>query len=389
VWGEYLRAGRELRVRTNKIVAAGAVVAMTVGSVTLATAAQAATVPTPVISTATTNVVTASGTISGYLPPPFAAGTPVSLTLDGHQAASTTADSSGDWSFSLAMLPVGAHSYTVTAGSGDSTAAKSGTLSIGQITVSGTPQVGRALTVGVTGVPSDGTAAYQWYENDAAVLAGGPYLIPASAVGQAITATVTVTESGHSVSVSSDQITIAPGTIYNFTGPSVTGAIRVGLKVVASPGTWSDIAPTFTYQWLDNGRPISGGTGASYVVPASLAGAKLSVTVTAHARGYNNAARTTAAILVGKGILTATVRPRLSGTPVVGKRLAVTTGTWGPPAAIKIQWYANGKPVARATGTSLLLTAALRGQAISVTVTASKAGYATAVVRLAESTRVK
>jgi hypothetical protein len=350
----------------------------------------AVSVPTPVISIATTDVVTGSGTISGHLPRPFATGTPVSLSLDGHPKASTTADSSGSWSFRLAGLTRGAHAFTVTAGSRHSTAARSGTLSLGQVTVSGTPQVGRTLTARITGVPSDGTVAYQWNQNGAAVHVGPTYPIPAIGVGQTLTVTATVAEGGNSVSVTSGKTAaIALGTFTGVAAPAVTGAVRVGLKVVASPGTWSVAGPVFTYRWLANGRPISGARYNAYIVPASLAGARLSVTVTAHKSGYKNAARTSAAILVGKGILALKVKPALSGTPAVGKRLAVTAGTWSPAAADKFQWYANGVPVSRATGNSLVLSAALRGKVISVTVTASKPGYATAALRLTEGTRVR
>ncbi len=347
----------------------------------------ALSIPTPVVAT---DVVTADGTVSGHLPAPFATGTPVSLSLDGLATAPTTADSSGNWSFSLAGLADGIHSYTVTAGSGHSTESVKGTLSIGQVTVTGTTQVGKTLTAGITGIPSDGTVAYQWNENGVAVHAGPTYLIPGSAAGQKLSVTATVTESGQSVSVTGGQTAaIASGTFTSIKAPSISGTVRAGSRVVASPGTWSVTGPTFTYQWLDNGRLIGGATGASYVIPASLAGVKLSVTVTAHERGYNNAAKASAASTVAKGILALKVRPKLSGTPQVGKKLAVTAGTWSPPSAIKIQWYASGKPVARATGTTLSLSAALKGKTISVTITASKAGYATATVRLAESTAVK
>lgn len=268
-------------------------------------------VSTPVVTTAKASGGTGVDIISGHLPAPFATGTRVSLSLDGHAKASTTADASGNWSFTLTGLAACGHSYTVTAGSGHSTAATSGTL------------------------------------------------------------------------------TVAPGNFTCIKAPGISGTVRVGSRVVANPGTWSVAAPTFTYQWLANGKPISRATSASYSIPASLAGAKLSVTVTAHKSGYSNAARTSTASTVAKGIFALKVKPRLSGTPAVGRKLAVTMGTWSPAPAIKIQWYASGKPVARATGTTLLLTSALRGKTISVTVTAGKAGYAPATVRLTESTRVR
>jgi hypothetical protein len=271
----------------------------------------AVSVSAPVVSAATANAATGDGTISGHLPRPFATGTPVSLSLDGHQKASTAADPSGAWSFALAGLALGRHSYTLTAGSGHSTATTHGTL------------------------------------------------------------------------------TVSPPGLTSIKAPAISGTMRVGSKVTASPGTWSPAAPTFTYQWLANGKQISGATSASYTIPAALAGSKLSATVTARQAGYRTAARTSAAGTVAKGILTATGKPKLLGTPAVGKQLAVTKGTWNPVPAIKIQWYANGRPIPRATGTSLALTTALTGKAISVTVTASKAGYATATVRLTESTKIK
>ncbi len=271
-------------------------------------------VPIPVVSSVTADGVTGAGTISGYLPAPFAAGTPVSLSLDGHAAAPTTVDSRGAWSFRLTGLTAGQHGYTITAGSGRSKAATDGTL--------------------FTSVKA----------------------------------------------------------------PGISGAVKVGLKVVASPGTWSLTAPgityqitpsTFTYQWLANGKPISRATSASYTIPASLAGQKLSVTVTAHKNFFTNSVRTSAAYPVAKGTFTVPVKPKLSGTPQVGKTLAVTRGTWSPAPTITIQWYANGRPVAHATGTSLKLTAALKGQAISVNITAGKVGYVPATVRLTESAKVR
>jgi hypothetical protein len=264
----------------------------------------AVAVSTPVVSPVTADGVTGKGTISGHLPAPFATGTPVSLSLDGHVKAVTTANSSGNWSFSLTGLG-GVHSYTVTAGSGHSTKSTGGTFFVS---------------------------------------------------------------------------TKAPG---------LSGTVKVGSKVVASPGAWPVTAPTFTYQWLGNGRPIGGATSAAYTVAASLAGQKLSVMVTAHKSGYTSASDTSAAYTVANGTFTVPVRPKLSGTPQVGKTLTVTKGTWNPAAAVAIRWYANGKPVARATGTSLKLTTALKGETIGVTVTGSKAGYVSARIWLAESTKVK
>jgi hypothetical protein len=71
-------------------------------------------------------------------------------------------------------------------------------------------------------------------------------------------------------------------------------------------------------------------------------------------------------------------RPTISGTAQVGRALAVVPGTWGPAGvALKYQWYAAGTVITGATALTLNLTAAQYGKAITVKVTASRAGYAT------------
>jgi hypothetical protein len=69
----------------------------------------------------------------------------------------------------------------------------------------------------------------------------------------------------------------------NVTAPAITGTGAVGSKLTASKGTWNvsttDLA--LSYQWLNNGAPISGATLSTYVPDGDLAGKSLSVQVTA------------------------------------------------------------------------------------------------------------
>jgi YVTN family beta-propeller protein len=182
---------------------------------------------------------------------------------------------------------------------------------------------------------------------------------------------------------------VAPGHLTNTAAPVITGTVKVASKVSVTPGTWSPPADlTFTYQWLANGTRIGGAVNSSYTIPASLAGKKLSATVTAHRAGYDSAAKTSGAKTVAKGTFVITAKPKLSGTPKVGKDLSITKGTWAPPPASKIQWYANGKAIAHATGATLKLTKTLKGKTISVIVTASRAGYVTEAVTLKEARKV-
>ncbi|WP_461187535.1 peroxidase family protein [Arthrobacter sp. Z4-13] len=74
-----------------------------------------------------------------------------------------------------------------------------------------------------------------------------------------------------------------------------------------------------------------------------------------------------------------TAAPTITGTPAVGAVLRANTGVWGPaPVTLAYQWLANGTAINGATASSYTLKAGDAGKAITVRVTGSKTGYATA-----------
>jgi 5'-nucleotidase len=79
--------------------------------------------------------------------------------------------------------------------------------------------------------------------------------------------------------------------------------------------------------------------------------------------------------------------PTVTGTPRVGQSLTATAGTWTPtPASVSFQWFANGAPIAGATGPTLQLTGAQVGALITVGVTAHAAGFVDATAVSAQVT---
>jgi hypothetical protein len=67
--------------------------------------------------------------------------------------------------------------------------------------------------------------------------------------------------------------------------------------------------------------------------------------------------------------------PRISGAATVGTRLTATTGRWSPSGATRrVRWYADGQPIAGATGLTYVVAAADLGKRISVDVTATFGG---------------
>lgn len=75
------------------------------------------------------------------------------------------------------------------------------------------------------------------------------------------------------------------GTVQNIERPTVQEYAAIGKPMTAADGRWSPGA-ALTRQWLRNGTPIPGATGATYQVKPADRGASLSVRVTGATPGY-------------------------------------------------------------------------------------------------------
>jgi len=161
--------------------------------------------------------------------------------------------------------------------------------------------------------------------------------------------------------------------------PTLTGTARVGERLVGSTGTWTPGGATYTYQWYAGGAAIAGATNRAFTPKAAQLGQVLQFAVTATKADYQPATiRSLKTAAVAPGVLTMSAPPAVSGTPQVGVQLSTTPGTWSPAATYSYQWYADGAPVSGATTSIFTPTAAQKGDAITVKVTATRTGYTTA-----------
>ncbi|MGC4910711.1 hypothetical protein ACLQ2J_33930 [Streptomyces cyaneofuscatus] len=160
--------------------------------------------------------------------------------------------------------------------------------------------------------------------------------------------------------------------------PVISGPAKVGAKLTAGTGSWTAAPSSYAYQWKADGTAIAGATGATYTVPAKLLAKKITVTVTARRSGHPDGQSTSAAVTVAKGDAPkASAKPVISGKAKVGAKLTAGAGKWSlKPTSYSYQWYANGKAIAKATGSKLTLKAAQRGKKITVKVTAHRTGHA-------------
>lgn len=169
--------------------------------------------------------------------------------------------------------------------------------------------------------------------------------------------------------------------------PTVSGTAIVGQTLKAAPGVWT-AGTAFTYQWYANGSAIAKATASSLVLSAAVAGKKISVRVTGTKPGYEVTPVLSAATAAVLRPLTAPV-PAITGTATVGQTLKVKTGTWTAGTKLSYQWYINGAAVAKATASSFKIPAAAAVKTITVVVTGSKAGYATAAKRSKATAAIK
>ena len=246
-------------------------------------------------------------------------------------------------------------------------------------TILGTAQVGQTLTAD-PGKWSEGTSfMYQWLINGHASddpVKSPSFTLTPSELGDVISVTVIGSKPGYvSVSKTSEPMAKVAAATLTAVTPTISGTAQVGQKLTANPGSWMPSPVTFSYEWLNDGIPISGATNPTYTLSKTDMGAKISVKVTGSKFGYTTVSKTSVATttVVGRALKAAT--PTISGTAQVGKKLTADPGMWTEGTDFTYQWLADGKAIKDATKSTYTLKAAQQGKAITVMVTGSKSGF--------------
>jgi hypothetical protein len=167
--------------------------------------------------------------------------------------------------------------------------------------------------------------------------------------------------------------------------PTVSGIAAVGRLLTSSPGAWKN-ATTYTYQWQrcnPDGNAcanISQATASTYAPTTADSGNTLRSTV--RASNGNSSADTVASnpTAVVAPAPVATSLPSISGSPIVGRTLSATPGTWNAAVSFAFEWLRCSRggsgcaPVSGATSFTYLLTHADAGHKLEVRVSATSAG---------------
>jgi hypothetical protein len=177
--------------------------------------------------------------------------------------------------------------------------------------------------------------------------------------------------------------------------PTISGAATYFSTLTANPGTW-DSGVSLTYQWSGSyggtGWVIYGANSASYTPSSVSDGSYFVVCVTGKKTPLANV--TVCSDRFGPmqpAVFPTQPKPRIVGTPVSEATLSVDVSGWIPGSAFRYRWLMNGSQF-RYNGYSttdstfylrsdLLLKAKSMGfNKLQVEITASKSGYADAIV---------
>ena len=242
--------------------------------------------------------------------------------------------------------------------------------------ISGTPNVGSALSVSGNGWLAKATKQYAWLR-DGQVISGanGARYIPTTEdFGKEISALVTLRRDGFvTTTLSSQSVTVGAGALPRTSTPSISGVFRVGQVLSAKAGSWT-IATDLNYQWCVNGIAVSNATQTTYTIALSDLGKSISLEVTGTKFGYVNRTRTSVSHVALPGIQSDLTGLSIVGTAKVGQTLnSSVTGN-----QFSFQWLRNGVSIPGANSSSYVSATSDAGRYLSLRVTSVKTGYVTA-----------
>ena len=277
-----------------------------------------------------------------------------------------------------------------------------GTLTGSTPTIKGTARIGNTVEASPgSWQPAPVALSYQWFRVGVQIsgATGSKYVLVAADEGKAISVAVTGVKAGYtSVTKTSAAVVVQaadqPPALSKLTTtpvPKISGTLKVGKKLTASPGTWKPSGVALSYQWFRSGVAIQDATAKTYTLQGADKGKKITVDVTGSKSGYASVTKTSKPTKkVAAGTLTKG-KPKIGGSAKVDQVLTASAGNWKPAGVVSLsyQWYRNGKKIAGATEQTYLVTSKDKGKKLTVKVTGKATGYATASKTSAKTKKVK
>jgi len=177
-------------------------------------------------------------------------------------------------------------------------------------TLAGRAQTGRPLIVrpgtwgtAPSGMPGTPAFSYQWLRNGRSIAGAtsATYTLAATDVGTRIAAAVTAKRvgyaDGHAITTA---VLVSPAPMVSVVRPRISGSSRVGAVLAADIGTWAPSPSSVTFQWLRDGKALTGiaTTHSRIALGSRWRGHTVSVRITVRRAGYVTTTVVTVALRV-------------------------------------------------------------------------------------------
>jgi hypothetical protein len=245
--------------------------------------------------------------------------------------------------------------------------------------ITGAGKVGAALTA--TPKANDSIAVqYRWYRAGKLITGANTDTYTPTYLDylKAITVTTVVNQAGFAVNTTTSKpVTIQAGTQ---DAPVVAIAGGTAMAQTALVNATIPYGVKASYQWLNDGVPISGATRTSYTFKAPDVGHNVSVRVTLNRTAYTTLVVTTYPVAVIAGTQVKQPIISITGLAKVSKTLTGVTGSWDSGVKLSYQWLRDGIVIPNAVAKTYKVTAADVGHSLVFKVTSTKPGYTNVVI---------
>jgi len=269
--------------------------------------------------------------------------------------------------------------------------------------ISGTGTVGSTLTAQAPTVDDGSILAYQWLRDGVPITgAVSPtYTVTGSDAGHSLTVQISNWLEGDAISTetSAPLPVLTSAQPFDLALPWITQSPTNANQLVANFSV-TPTADAVSYQWLRDGTPIPGATGADYTVASADYGHYVCVQVTFSKVGYLTTPVTglPAYVRINGTVATAPANynysnasASITGNAVVGGTLSVVLDVTPTPTTVTYQWNRDGWPITGATNSTYVVQPSDAGSRIDVMLSLSgpgpmSAGTSTDQIQIAAAT---
>lgn len=251
------------------------------------------------------------------------------------------------------------------------------------VTITSVPNAAVCVGTNVTFTanPTNGGTAptYQWMVNGVAVSGATGATFSSSTLQNGAVVTVVMTSNvacPNAPTATSNAITV---TVNPTLVPSVSIVSNPNASVCAGAPITFTATPTNggttpVYQWMVNGAPVNGATGATFTSTTLQNGDVVTVNLTSNAVCVNPATATSNAIninIITNLVPTVSITNQPVGTNCAGTNITFTATPTNEGTTPTYQWFVNGNPVAGATGATFSSSNLNNGDIVTVTLNSS------------------